>query len=132
MEHESAGVSIMEVLIALIVLGIITTIFFQTTSSSMRNVGRSSNWQKEAVAVEKTIENLRRTKAASHLRTLDSTGIDISSGTAIRVRVKGAVPPPSICAGFACDSLAQITVVAQRTNYPDSLRISTYIFAKAQ
>lgn len=121
----------MEVLIALVLLAILTTIFFQTTSSSMRNVGRSSNWQQEAVVVEKTIENLRRVHSATHLRNLDSTGTDRTSGTPITVHVKGAPPASSICNGFACDSLTLITVVAKRSKSTDSLRISTYLFAKA-
>lgn len=121
----------MEVLIALVVLGIVTMIFFQTTTFSLRNIGRSSNWQQEEVVVEKTIERLRMVRSASHLKALDSTGADRTSGIPIQVRVKGNIPAASVCAGFACDSLAQITVVAKRANSKDSLRISTYIFAKA-
>jgi type II secretory pathway pseudopilin PulG len=123
--------TLLEILIALVILGILTTVLFRTMNSSITDMGRASNNQAEVVAVERTVENLRRQHSASHLRGLDSSGTDSSSGVRIQVHVKGGAPPSSISGTWPCDSVAEMTVSAKRQNSPDSLRISTYLFAKA-
>ena len=49
------GFSVLEVLIALILLGVISVIYVQTTRFSQKNTGKSIDWQAEGVVVEKTI-----------------------------------------------------------------------------
>lgn len=122
------GLTLMEVLIALVLLAIISTIFLRTSTSSIRNTGKSMDWQLETVVIEKTVENLRRRTSASQLRALDSTGTDRTGDIPIAVRVKGAAPPAGTCTDFPCDSLAQITVTARRASFPDSLSITTFLF----
>jgi prepilin-type N-terminal cleavage/methylation domain-containing protein len=124
------GLTLMEVLIALVILAIVTTVFMRTSNMSIRNTGRSMDWQLETIVVEKTIENLRRCTSPGHLRGLDSIGEDRTGNVPVSVRVHGSAPPAGTCTGFPCDSLAQVTVVAQRTSYPDSLSVTTFLFAK--
>jgi len=120
----------MEVLIALILLGVISMIYMQTSRISQKNTGRATDWQDEGIVLEKTIENLRLVHSASRLRTLDSSGWDSSGQTKVRISIKGSAPDPSLCTGFNCDSLAMIRMVAKRTTFPDSIVVSTYLYAK--
>lgn len=121
----------MEVLVALILLGIISLIFVQTTGMSLRNTGRSTDWQQEAVVIEKTIENLRRVTNASALRALDSSGVDRTNDVPIRISVRGSPPPAAVCPDFDCPDLVQVHLVARRETINDSVTVSTFLFAKS-
>lgn len=122
--------SLMEVLIALVLLGIISMIFMRTSTTSIRNTGKSMDWRMETVVVEKTVENLRRCTSSAHLRSLDSSATDATGNVPILLRVKGSAPPSGTCVGFPCDSIAQVTVTARRQTYPDSLSITTFLYVK--
>jgi len=126
-----AAFTLMEVLIALVILGIVTLIVFRTSVASIHDTGRASDWQHESAVVEKTIEWLRKSTDAPHLKSLDSSATDSSNGVKIRVSVKGSTPPTSICALFPCANVARVSVTARRTGFNDSMVVSTYLFAKA-
>ena len=125
-----AGMSLMEVMIALVLLGIISLIFMQTSTISIRDTGKSLDWRMEAVVIEKTVENLRRCNSSSHLRSLDSSATDQTGNVPVLMTVKGAAPPSGTCIGFPCDSVAQIKVTARRQSYPDSISITTFLYVK--
>ncbi|MBK9576649.1 MAG: prepilin-type N-terminal cleavage/methylation domain-containing protein [Fibrobacterota bacterium] len=129
-QSKRRGLSLMEVLIALVLLGIISLIFLRTSTTSIRNTGKAMDWQLETVVIEKTVENLRRCQSAAHLRSIDSQAYDRTGDVSVSVHVLGAPPPSGTCPGFPCDSLAQITVTAKRDAYPDSLSITTFLFTK--
>lgn len=123
------GMSLLEVMIALVLLGVISVIFLQTTRFSQKNTGKSIDWQAESVVIEKTIENLRVGHTVSMLQKMDSSFVDTTQGS-IRVncRVKGGIPPSSVTMGFPANRIAQVTVTAKRTSFNDSITISTYLW----
>lgn len=118
----------MEVLVALVVLGIFATIYAQTSQLSQKNTGKSTDWQLEGTVIEKTIESLRTGQSLSELQNMDRTWVDSTSRVHVDVSLKGGVPPAEACQGFAADQLAQITVVAKRHGFDDSLSVTTYIW----
>ena len=123
------GLSIIEVLIALAILGIVSVAYMQTTRFAQQNTTKSIDWQAEASAVEKAIENLRTGHTVAQLQMLDSSWIDTTQGTIrVQVRARGGIPPASVANGFPADRLAQITVVAKRTTYQDSMSVTTYLW----
>lgn len=124
-----SGMSLIEVMIALVLLGVISVIFLQTTRFSQKNTGKSIDWQAETVVIEKTIENLRVGHTVSGLQAMDSTFIDATQGTLrIQCRVKGGVPPTSLTQDFPPSRIAQVTVTAKRTTFDDSVVVTTYLW----
>jgi|GEM_PF-1183468 prepilin-type N-terminal cleavage/methylation domain-containing protein len=126
---HSRGFNLMEVMIALIVLGVISVIYLQMSRYSQKNTGKSIDWQSESVLIEKTIENLRTGHTTSGLRSLDSSWVDSTNSATDSLTVQGSAPDPSFCGNY-CDSLAQITVKAKRPNFNDSITITTYLFVE--
>lgn len=123
------GMSLVEVMIALVLLGVISMIFLQTTRFSQKNTGKSIDWQAETVVIEKTIENLRVGHTVAQLQAIDSSFVDTTQGTLrVQCRVKGGVPPSSVAMDFPPSRLAQITVTAKRTTFDDSIVVSTYLW----
>lgn len=123
------GMSLLEVMMALVLLGVITMIFLQTTQYSQKNTGKSIDWQAEAVVVEKTVENLRVGHTVSQLQVIDTSFVDSTQGALrIRCRAKGAIPPSSVTQGFPPGRIAQITVTAKRTTFADSVVVTTYLW----
>lgn len=123
------GLSIIEVLVALVILGVISVIYMQTTRYAQKNAGKGIDWQAESVVVEKTIENLRVGYTVSQLQALNTSTIDSTQGRLrIRVKVKGGVPPASIATSFSSDKLAQVTVTAKRESFDDSITVTTYLW----
>ncbi len=119
------GFSVLEVLIALILLGVISVIYVQTTRFSQKNTGKSIDWQAEGVVVEKTIERLRTGRTLRQLQTFDSAWIDSSGKVKVAVRAKGGLPPTSICKGFSPERLVRLRVVARREHFDDSIAVTT-------
>lgn len=120
----------MEVMIALVVLGVISIIYMQMSRYSQKNTGKSIDWQAESVLLEKTIENLRMGHSTNRLQSFDSAWTDSTSSAKIDVTVHGGMPDPSFC-GVYCDSLAKISITAKRQKFvDDSITITTYLFVK--
>ncbi len=123
------GMSLLEVMIALVLLGVISVIFLQTTRFSQMNTGKSIDWQAESVVIEKTIENLRVGHTVSGLQSMDSSFVDSTQGTIrIHCRVKGGVPPSGVTQDFPPSRIAQVTVTARRTSFDDSVVVTTYLW----
>lgn len=123
------GLSMLEVLIALVILGIVSVAYMQTTRFAQKNTVKSIDWQAEASVVEKAIENLRTGHTVAQLQMFDSSWTDTTQGALrIQVRARGGIPPASVANGFPADRLAQITVVAKRTSYQDSMSVTTYLW----
>ena len=123
------GLSLVEVMIALVLLGVISMIFLQTTRFSQQNAGKAIDWQAESVVIEKTIENLRVGHTVSQLQAIDTSFVDATQGALrIQCRVKGAVPPSEVTMGFPASRLAMITVMAKRDTFDDSIVVSTYLW----
>lgn len=121
--------SLVEVMIALVLLGVISMIFLQTTRFSQKNTGKSIDWQAENIVLEKTIENLRVGHTIAQLQKIDTSFVDTTQGTLrIQCKVNGSVPPAEVTNGFPPDRLAKITVMAKRTTFNDSIVISTYLW----
>lgn len=119
----------LEVLVAAVLLGLVAVVYTRTTLFAQKNVTRGIDWQAEASAIEKAVENLRVGHSINRLQTIDSSWTDTTQGTLrIQVHVKGAVPPPDVVGGMAALQVARIDVVARRTSWPDSLMISTYVW----
>jgi prepilin-type N-terminal cleavage/methylation domain-containing protein len=125
-----AGLSLIEVLMALVVLGIVTMIFFQTTKYSGSNQKKTRNWTGEAAVIEKTMESLRSDYSMTQLQTLTLTRIDSSQGGAkITVTARGSVPSTSyVGTDFPADMLAQVVVSASRVGDRDTLTISALLW----
>lgn len=123
------GLSLLEVMVALVLLGVISMIFLQTSRFSQQNAGKAIDWQAESVVIEKTIENLRVGHTVSQLQGMDSNFVDSTQGSLrIQCRVQGSVPPSAVTMGFPPSRLAKITVKAKRTTFDDSIVVSTYLW----
>lgn len=117
----------MEVLVALVVLGVITTIFAQTSHVATRMTGRSMNWDQEGIVLEKTIENLRTDYTLPQLRSMNSSWVDSKGQYAIAIEVKGSTPTAEDCPGYPVTRLAKIELVARRTTIADSIAVTTFV-----
>jgi len=123
------GLSIIEVMVALVILGVISVIYMQTTRYAQKNAGKGIDWQAESVVIEKTIENLRVGYTVAQIQALNTSSIDSTQGKLrISVKVKGGVPPASIATSFSSDKLAQVTVTAKRDTFNDSIVVTTYLW----
>ncbi len=123
------GMSLIEVMVALVILGIVTMIFFQTTKYSGSNQGKTRTWTMEATVIEKTIEGLRSDYSMTQLQALSKSWIDSSQGGAkVAVTVKGSPAPSSVATGFPVDMLAQVQVWASRVSGKDTLTVSAILW----
>lgn len=123
------GLSIIEVLVALVVLGVISVVYLQSTRYAQANTNKGIDWQAESVVIEKTLENLRVGYTVTQLQAMDSSAIDTSQGKLrIKVTVRGSKPPSSVAVGFSPDRLAQVTVTAKRETFRDSISVTTYLW----
>lgn len=117
----------MEVLVALVILGIVATIFAQTSRISQRMSGRAQNWDQEGVAIESVLENLRVDYTLPRLRNLDSSWTENKGQYKLTMRVVGSTPEASDCPGYPVTRLAKVSVSAQRSDLRDSLQVTTFI-----
>jgi prepilin-type N-terminal cleavage/methylation domain-containing protein len=130
-EHAlGAGLSLIEVMMALVVLGIVTMIFFQTSKYSGSNQTKTRSWTAEAAAIEKTMESLRSDYSMTQLQALSLTRIDSSQGSAkITVTARGSVPSTAyVGTDFPADMLAQVVVSASKVGEKDTLTISALLW----
>ena len=126
-----AGLSLIEVMMALVVLGIVTMIFFQTSKYSGSNQKKTRNWTAEAAVIEKTMESLRSDYSMTQLQALSLSLTDSSQGGArIKVTARGSVPSGSVATDFhfPADMLAQVVVSANKVGDPDTLTISALLW----
>jgi prepilin-type N-terminal cleavage/methylation domain-containing protein len=121
------GLTMMEVLIALAILGVIATIFAQTSRNAQKISGKSENWDQEGIAIEKTIENLRVDYTLPRLRALDTTWVDRKGQFAISISAKGYTPTTTDCPGYPVTHLAKIALTARRTSTKDSITATTFL-----
>jgi len=125
--RPSKGLTMLEVLIALVVLGVIATIYAQTSRNAQKMSGRSENWDQEGIAIEKTLENLRVDYTLPLLRAMESTWVDRKGQFAITIRVKGSEPVAADCPGYPVTRLAKMVLVAKREAVADSLVATTFL-----
>jgi len=118
----------LEVLIALVILGIVATLFGQSSWIAQRTSGKSVDWVQEGIVVEKTIENLRIQHTLARLQTLDSSWTDQTGQYAVQVRAKGSAPLAAECPGYPVSNLARMTISARRTTYKDSVVVTTFLW----
>lgn len=122
------GFSLLEVLVALVLLGLVTGIYMYTSHASQKNTGKSVDWQAEGVAIEKAVELLRHGHSLAQVQEFDSLWTDNTSRMNIEVHAVGDIPPASVCKGFDPEKLAQVTVTATRQNAGEGLTITTYLW----
>jgi prepilin-type N-terminal cleavage/methylation domain-containing protein len=130
-EHAlGVGLSLIEVMMALVVLGIVTMIFFQTTKYSGSNQKKTRDWTAEAAVIEKTMEGLRSDYSMTQLQALSLDRTDSSQGgKKIHVTARGTVPSTSVVGtDFPADMLAQVVVSAWRSGEKDTLTVSTLLW----
>lgn len=121
------GLTMLEVLIALAILGVIATIFAQTSRNAQKITGKSENWDQEGIVIEKTIENLRVDYSLARLRNLESTWVDTKGQFAISISVKGSTPSAADCPGYPVARLAKISLTARRSTTKDSIVATTFL-----
>jgi prepilin-type N-terminal cleavage/methylation domain-containing protein len=121
------GLTMLEVLVALVILGVIVTLYAQSSSISRKLSGRSTDWDQEGIAIEKTIENLRLRTDLARLRTIDSSWRDSTGQYAIDLTVKGATPTEGDCPGYPVQRLARVSILAHRRSQRDSVAVTTYV-----
>jgi hypothetical protein len=63
------------------------------------------------------------------LRGYNTPWTDSSSKVRVAVSVRGKIPSSTVCGSF-CGGLAEITIVAKRANFNDSVEVTTYLYAK--
>jgi prepilin-type N-terminal cleavage/methylation domain-containing protein len=123
------GFSMIEVMMALVILGVVTTIFFQTSQYSTRNQGKTRSWEGEAAVVEKTIEGLRVGYSMTQLQSISSSWVDSSQGgQKYSVSVAGSLPSTTIANTFPQNMLAQVVVVVKKVGDTDSLVVSNVMW----
>lgn len=123
------GLSLIEVMMALVVLGIVTMIFFQTTKYSGSNQGKTRSWTAEAAVVEKTMESLRSDYSMTQLQSLSFSRTDSSQGgSRVLVTVRGGAAPASVATDFPPEMLAQVVVSACKVGERDTLTISALLW----
>jgi|ERR1035437_2596839 prepilin-type N-terminal cleavage/methylation domain-containing protein len=126
---ERKGFSLIEVMMALVILGIVMAIFFQTSKYSTSNQGKTRSWEGEAAVMEKTVEDLRSDYNMTQLQSLSSSWTDSSQGGAkYLVSVHGSVAPDSIATGFPPSMLAQMVVTVKKAGDTDSLKAATVLW----
>lgn len=124
-----AGLSLIEVMMALVVLGIVIMIFFQTTKYSGSNQKTTRNWTAEAAVIEKTMESLRSDYSMTQLQALSLSLTDSSQGGAkIKVTVRGSVPSAAVATDRLANMLAQVVVSAYKVGEKDTLTISALLW----
>jgi prepilin-type N-terminal cleavage/methylation domain-containing protein len=123
------GFSLIEVMMALVILGVVMTIFFQTSKYSTKNQGKTRSWEGESAVLEKTVESLRSDYTMTRLQGLSTTWVDSSQGTArYQVSVQGAVAPDSVATTFPQNMLAQVQVGVKKLGDADSLQVTTLLW----
>ncbi|MBK9575631.1 MAG: type II secretion system protein [Fibrobacterota bacterium] len=122
------GLSLLEVLIALVVLGIIAAFFAQSSTIAQRTTGRSVDWVQEGTVIEKTVENLQVGHTLARLRGFDSSWTDISGQFPIQVTAKGAKPDSAAFGKVPTSNLALMTISARRATYKDSVVVKTVMW----
>lgn len=123
------GFSIIEVMVALVILGIVISIFFQTNKYSNKNQGKTRSWTSEAAVLEKTVETLRSDYTVTELQGMSKSWTDSSQGgSRYTVEVVGSVAPASISNGFPPTMLAQVVVTVKKPGDTDSLTVTTVLW----
>lgn len=123
------GLSLIEVMMALVILGIVTQIYFQSTKYSTQNQGKTRSWTAEAAVVEKTMESLRSDYSMPLLQSMNKSWIDSSQGSSrIAVSVRGSVPSSGMTSGFPPEMLAQMVVRAWKVGEKDTLAITAVLW----
>jgi prepilin-type N-terminal cleavage/methylation domain-containing protein len=123
------GFSLIEVMMALVILGIVISIFYQTSKYSTRNQGKTRSWEGEAAVMETTVEGLRTGYSMTQLQNLSSSWTDSSQGgTRYGVTVKGSVAPDSVATTFPANMLAQVVITVKKAGDSDSLMASTILW----
>jgi type II secretory pathway pseudopilin PulG len=122
-----------EVMMALVILGIVTAIFFQTSTYSTKNQGKTRSWEGEAQVMEKTVEGLRSGYTLTQLQSLSTSWTDSSQGgTKYQVSVQGALAPDSVANAstppFPTNMLAQMSVTVKKVGDTDSLKAATLLW----
>jgi prepilin-type N-terminal cleavage/methylation domain-containing protein len=125
---ERHGLTMLEVLIALVILGIIATLFGQSSWIAQKSSGKSVDWVQEGIVIEKTIENLRIGHTLSGLQTLDSTWTDQTGQYSVLMTAKGSAPLAAECPGYPVSNLARIAICARRTSAHDSIAVTTFLW----
>jgi len=128
MNRPFRGLTMLEVLIALVILGIIATLFAQTSRISQQTSGKSADWVQEGIAIEKTIENLRIGHTLQVLQSLDSAWVDSTGQFPIQVSAKGSQPDPANFPGYSVSNLSLMTISARRPSYLDSIVVTTFLW----
>ena len=125
------GLTLLEVMIALVILGLISSVYLVTTRLSQKNTGKATDWQAESVAIDKTVERLRLIQSVDALRksTTTTPWTDSTSKVAVDVWVKAGTPAAAACGNF-CGGLAEIVITAKRRNFKDSVVVTTFLYAK--
>lgn len=123
------GFSLIEVMMALVILGFVVLIFSQTNAFTGKNQKNTRDWTGESVVLEKTIEALRSDYTMTQLQALNATWNDSSqAGKVYQVSVRGSVCPPTLASGFPSTMLAQVAVSVRRPGEQDSLSITTVLW----
>lgn len=123
------GMSMIEVMVALVILGVVITIFFQTSKYSTRNQGKTRSWTAEAAVLEKTVEGLRSDSSMTTLQSMNASWIDSSQGGAkIQVTVVGSLPPSTVATTFPANMLAQLQITVKKLTESDSLCVTTVLW----
>lgn len=122
------GFSMMEVLIALVILGIGIEVFFRITSLSQRNVGKARDWQLEADLIAKTVEGMRNDSTVTALQQLNRSWIDSTMGQKVRIHVVGSQASHETAPDFPRDMVAQLEITAARVDAKDSLVVTTVLW----
>jgi prepilin-type N-terminal cleavage/methylation domain-containing protein len=123
------GFSMIEVMMALVILGIVISIFYQTSKYSTGNQGKTRSWEGEAQVMEATVEGLRTGYSMTQLQNLSSSWTDSSQGgTKYSVTVQGSVAPDSVATTFPANMLAQLAITVKKLGDTDSLTASTILW----
>jgi prepilin-type N-terminal cleavage/methylation domain-containing protein len=126
---KNRGFSLIEVMMALVILGIALEIFFRTTSMAQKNNAAGRDWQLETTVVERTIERLRIDSTVTALQNMNLSWIDSSMGQKVQLIAVGSVASNNVAPDFPADMVAQVSIKAIRIGMTDTTAVTAVIWS---
>lgn len=134
MQEDEAGITLVEVLVAIVVLGIVLTAFFEVMTGNLRSLSDSRARQEASQASTEVLERLRATTPAEIAMNIDTANADrfvpatVSCGTptAVQGRIDPDGDEPLGCEELRLNTSGVIENVMPWFGDTNNVSVSTY------